>query len=188
MTARNRLDDARPGDRIGFWTVLSEAAPRYACSARFVRCVCRCGREREVHVGSLRAGISKSCGCSTNARKHGLSKTPEYKLWQSMNSRCRNPKGESYVNYGGRGITVCQRWQDSFVAFLDDVGRRPSPELTLDRINNDGDYEPGNVRWTTRKVQAANCRLTPERRRAMGLHMAAKVWSSRQARSTSPST
>ena len=86
------------------------------------------------------------------------SEMPEYYVWKSMVHRCINPKCKDYLNYGGRGIEVCPRWRNDFWAFLQDVGYRPQPWLTLDRINNNGDYEPLNVRWATRDVQAANQR------------------------------
>lgn len=81
---------------------------------------------------------------------------PEYSVWAGMKQRCFNPKAPSYRYYGGRGITVCQRWRESFAAFVADMGPRPSPEHSIDRINNDGNYEPGNCRWTTWDVQANN--------------------------------
>lgn len=91
---------------------------------------------------------------------HGLShvngkRTPEHRLWLQIRNKCNNPKTHDYKYYGGRGIKVCARW-DRFVAFLEDVGFRPSLDLTLDRIDVNGDYEPGNVRWATRKTQARN--------------------------------
>lgn len=94
-----------------------------------------------------------------------------------MKQRCRKDKqDETYRNYAGRGIDVCKKWRESFAAFLADVGPRPSPELTLDRINNDGDYEPGNVRWATRIEQNNNTRSTPEDRRRLGRLNAMKRW------------
>jgi hypothetical protein len=85
----------------------------------------------------------------------------EYSAWQMMKRRCLNPRSRGYENYGGRGIAVCARWETSFEAFLADVGRRPSPDHSLDRFpDNDGDYEPGNVRWATSKEQCRNRRLT----------------------------
>lgn len=91
-----------------------------------------------------------------NARREG--RTPEYVAWQSMKSRCGNPQAQNYRHYGGRGIEVCQRWQESFEAFLADMGERPSPKHSLDRIDNDGNYEPGNCRWATQKTQLTNRR------------------------------
>ena len=87
---------------------------------------------------------------------HGMSHTPEYKAWLQMKRRCYRPSAPSYENYGARGIKVCARWQESFDAFLADVGQRPSPLHTLDREDTNGDYEPGNVRWVTRAEQALN--------------------------------
>lgn len=92
--------------------------------------------------------------------RHGESgkgrKTPEYLCWWSMKGRCFNPKNASFHRYGGRGITVCERWASSYLAFLEDMGRRPSPEHSIDRIDNDGNYEPGNCRWATKSEQGGN--------------------------------
>ena len=87
-----------------------------------------------------------------------LSRTPEYLAWNSMRHRCHNPRRKDFANYGGRGIVVCEKWREDFSAFLKDVGKRPSRKHTLDRIRNDKNYEPGNVRWATRKDQARNRR------------------------------
>lgn len=87
--------------------------------------------------------------------RHNRSRTPEYKAWTGMKQRCNNPKEERYEHYGGRGIKVCSRWND-FKAFYDDMGERPSTKHSLDRIDNDGDYEPSNCRWATLKQQASN--------------------------------
>ncbi len=91
-------------------------------------------------------------------RKMWREHTREYRAWASMKQRCHNPRTPAYPNYGGRGIEVCQSWRDSFEAFLADVGLRPSPKHSLDRIDNDGNYEPGNVRWANWDQQAANRR------------------------------
>lgn len=88
--------------------------------------------------------------------KHGLGKTPEYRAWQGMKDRCSNKNKPNYHRYGGRGIKVCDIWRLSFTRFLYDMGKRPSPKHSLDRIDNDGNYEPGNCRWTTIEVQANN--------------------------------
>jgi hypothetical protein len=93
-------------------------------------------------------------------RKHGLSYTPEYRAWQTMRLRCTDPSNPAYPDYGGRGISVCERWMDSPEAFISDMGTKPSQEYEIDRINNHGNYEPGNCRWTTRKENCRNRRST----------------------------
>lgn len=85
--------------------------------------------------------------------KHGLSYTPEYRAWQTMRLRCTNPANAAFPGYGGRGIRVCERWLQSVEAFIADMGPKPSPKHELDRIDNDGHYEPGNCRWVLRKVK-----------------------------------
>lgn len=89
---------------------------------------------------------------------HGMRRTPEYSAWMNMKSRCLNPKVASFPFYGGRGIKICDRWLNSFEAFLSDVGMRPGPDYSIDRIDSDGNYEPRNVRWATARDQALNRR------------------------------
>lgn len=128
------------------------------------RCRCECGTEREkVSVHDLRKGKSLSCGClrrertSEATKKHGLVNTPAYRTWSAMRQRCTNPNFKFYSYYGGRGISVCERWQNSFESFLADMGQPPEG-CSLDRIDSNGNYEPGNCRWATRTEQMRNTR------------------------------
>jgi hypothetical protein len=129
------------------------------------RVKCDCGEERIVLNQSLHRQIS--CGCEQRrrsadaARTHGMTKSPLYKVWTAMRQRCLNPNCASWPKYGGRGITLCERWKDDYAAFVEDVGQRPEgARWSIDRIDNSRGYEPGNVRWATDVRQARNSRLT----------------------------
>lgn len=155
------------GQRFGRWTVTGEA-PSTAW-ARRVAVRCDCGTETMATFKNLRRGTSVSCGCYKDEvakrvnTKHGASGgwkgrgTSEYEIWSAMKARCLNQRSRAWRYYGGRGITVCNRWLD-FANFLADMGPRPSPKHSIDRIDVNGNYEPGNVRWTTWKVQMRNTR------------------------------
>jgi len=126
---------------------------------------CRATNAKTTVVKSqdLRFGKTVSCGCFRLGLKprltHGGRGTPEYSVWSGMWKRCTDRAARGYKNYGGRGISVCVRWAD-FALFLEDVGRRPSAQHSIDRINNDGNYEPGNCRWATTSEQSSNRRTT----------------------------
>lgn len=128
-------------------------------------CKCDCGREKSVSGDSLRRAFVQSCGCLQleTATSHGMHGTTEYRCWSAMLSRCNNARHRGFKDYGGRGIKVCERWR-KFENFLADMGNRPSPTMSIDRINNDGDYEPGNCRWATSKQQIHNRRRPRQKR------------------------
>lgn len=123
------------------------------------KCRCACGAELTVPQRYLVTDGTKSCGCivGKHKRTHGASDTPEFRTWSAMLSRCTSASSKSFKDYGGRGIKVCERWQ-SFENFLADMGSRPSPAHSIDRKDNDGDYEPNNCRWTTDVEQSNNRR------------------------------
>jgi len=127
-------------------------------------CVCECGRKSVVRGSHLRMGKINSCGCSKGMyisekkTKHGLCHTAEYRSWSMMKNRVFNKKNPAYKNYGGRGISMCDEWIESFERFYADMGNKPSPDHSIDRINNDGDYCPENCKWSTSIEQSRNTR------------------------------
>lgn len=162
----NRLIDLT-GQRFARLLVMERGENTARGKARWV-CRCECGATTLVRASHLRSGQIRSCGClnreRTRARSttHGHAprgrQTAEHRAWGAMLARCYNPCGKDYRDYGGRGITVCPRWRESFQTFLDDMGLKPSAELSLDRKDNDGPYAPGNCRWATRSEQRRNQR------------------------------
>lgn len=158
------------GNRYGRLTVVGYDGKRG--KGHFWKCLCACGNFRIVRRGDLTMNRTKSCGClrkeksAANGKKafvHGGRSrseppTPEYTSWLSMKARCYKITADSYPNYGGRGIKVCDRWLNSFEAFLEDMGSKPTPQHQIERIDNDRDYEPNNCKWATPKEQGRNKR------------------------------
>lgn len=175
------------GQRFGKLVVLSFAGISRTRSTWL--CVCDCGRQKVISAGTLKRGNTRSCGCLRqyggsescikhgHARRHGKgepagSGTVEYLTWRRMKRRCYNEREHNYRHYGGRGISVCDRWRNSFENFLADMGQRPSSRHSLDRIDVDGNYEPSNCRWATHLEQARNKRKRPRTGQILGTESA----------------
>lgn len=162
------------GQRFGRLVVVKRVANNKRGQARWL-CKCDCGQSCERNSYNLRAGVTKSCGClrkemgatlgrSTRTHGHASSRSLTYNTWTKMKDRCNNPKHTKWRLYGGRGITVCDRWMNSFEDFLADMGERP-PGMSIDRYpDKDGNYEPGNCRWATLEQQNQNRRKFKRKR------------------------
>lgn len=149
------------GQRFGRLVVIEYAGRKGKGNLSYWRCKCDCGGIAESLAIHLRRGEKTNCGCTSKRQRYvltGKSGTHEYKIWNMMVQRCRDSHHPNYRLYGARGIRVCQEWQDSFDAFLLHVGKCPASGYQLDRIDNDGHYEPGNVRWVDRKQNMRNRR------------------------------
>lgn len=164
------------GSKYNNWTILEDLGVLskttfldkrdgkiYNSKKRYVLARCKCGIIKEQIFNSLTSGKAKECHSCANAKTslvHGKVNTREYWAWVSMRTRCYSPKFIGFKNWGGRGIKVCNRWlgENGFINFYSDMGQKPTLKHSLDRIDNNGDYEPGNCRWATRKQQNLNKR------------------------------
>jgi hypothetical protein len=153
------------GQKFGLWKIIDQAESNKR-GGPYYRCVCDCGSERTVRGPNLSRGLSRSCGCAERPAKHGHTRqgkmTPEYRARVNAIQRCTNPLNCRFSEYGARGIRMCDRWlygengMSGFECFLADMGPKPSPRHSIDRVDNDKGYSPDNCRWATASIQARN--------------------------------
>ena len=156
--------EIKTGEKINKLTVVKETEPYISpkgIKLRKALFICECGNTTDVNYSSVKSGGIKSCGCiKKEPRKHGSAprgkQTTEYRAWCSMKYRCLNPNSKDYYMYGAKGISIYNKWIESYEEFIKHVGLKPSPQHSLDRINPLGNYEPGNVRWATAREQRIN--------------------------------
>ena len=159
------------GKTFGKLTILSFIEPKiyikktgHKSKIHTIKCICSCGNSWVGGLSSVERGLTKSCGCSRKEitsnrfKTHGLSKSLEYDIYCKMKARCLNIEDKDYHYYGGRGITVCDRWLESFENFIEDMGMKPGKEYSIDRVDNNLGYSKGNCKWATRKEQSNNQR------------------------------
>lgn len=185
MTLREMQNEAHQVETFGSLRLLRTER---GSSHTWGVCRCVCGKEHRAYLSHLRAGKIKSCGCqrptlvAQSRTRHGHARvsgnSPEYASWLAMIRRCYEPRNNRFARYGGRGISVCQRWRDSFEAFFADMGPKPTSRHQVDRIDNDGNYEPGNCRWSSHVEQQQNTSRT-RRLTHSGMTLSIAAWSRR---------
>jgi hypothetical protein len=177
------------GMKFGQLTVLRLAEPKN--EKRRWECQCSCGKITVVTTDHVKSGHTASCGClksTGKAYKHGMSRSRLYQVWESMKQRCLNPRDAGFKNYGGRGIKICDRWRygedgwTGFECFISDMGFKPTDKHSIDRINNNSNYEPGNCRWALPSMQVRNRRPLPP----VTLETKAKMSASAKVRRRAP--